>query len=98
MFLSDLIFKMSFLDKICSAVKYNKDGWGPTNTHSSLHLTHVHPLPLFVTKGDQLGQIADWSVGITQDRRNISLHGARNRPLEPNASGKFQLEVNCLNA
>lgn len=74
---------MSFLESICSAVQHNASGWGPLSTEPPLLGTCERSSPdLIATRGDQLGQTADWSLGLTQDRRLASHFGNKGKQNE----------------
>ena len=89
---------MSFLESICSAVQHNSSGWGPPSTEFSFSQGNCErsSLDLIATRGDQLGQTADWSLGLTQDRRQTSHVGAKGRQIESNPGNKL-FEVFLLN-
>ena len=81
---------MSYLDSIVSAVHYDKFTWGPNYiSNSSTWSNDDPPISLIVTKGEQFGQTADWSVGLTQDRRLGSQYIGRAKQTDQLSSTKL---------
>ena len=81
---------MSYLDSIVSAVHYDKLTWGPNYLSDSSKLKNDETtLNLIVTKGEQFGQTADWSIGLTQDRRLGSQYIGKAKQTDQFASTKL---------